>query len=363
MKKIVAATLVASGLLAAPAYAGPTVTVRVEGQDRTLLERTAVTLPDTPSGICGSTLYTVADALDVATAKNWSRDSFVTMVMGESHTFTQNDYWAQWRGIGGGYQWGGGVCADVMEQGDEALMAVDISGPPPLFEPTQFALDLEGVPTAVEVGKPVTVTVVAYTTNGSVGSGTRTPVEGATVGGGGASAVTGAGGNAVLSFSQPGSLTLKASKPGSVRSAAEPVTVSATPVPPGATPPSPAAARAADHSAPTASFARLQNGRVFKRRNAPRRIAGNVTADPSGLLSVRLSILRKAGDRCWAFDGARERFERHRCGGRDSFRIGDRADWSYLLPKRLGRGRYTIRAVAIDKAGNESATRVVIRVR
>jgi hypothetical protein len=359
MKKIVVAALAASGLLAAPAYAGPTVTVRVEGQSTTLLERTRVTLPDTPSGICGNTLYTVADAVDVATAKNWSRDSFVQMVLGESHTFTQNDYWAQWRGSGGGYQWGGGVCADVMQQGDEALLAVDIAGPS--FEPTQFALDLEGVPAAVEVGKPVTVTVAAYTTNGTVGTGTRTPVEGATVAGGGASAVTGAGGNAVLSFAQPGSFTLKASKSGSVRSAAEPVTVSATPVPQSAS--SSPGANLADKSAPTASFSRLENGKVYKRRNAPRRIAGRVTADPSGLKSVRLSILREVGARCWAFDGARERFERHRCGGRDSFRIGEQAEWSYLLPERLRKGRYTIRAVAIDEAGNDSATRVVVRVR
>ena len=85
--------------------------------------------------------------------------------------------------------------------------------------------------------------------------------------------------------------------------------------------------------------------------------------DPSGLLSVRLSIARKAHGHCWAFDGATERFKRHRCGGSRSFRIGDREEWSYLLPKRLGRGRYSIRAVAIDKRGNASSTTVVIRVR
>ena len=63
------------------------------------------------------------------------------------------------------------------------------------------------------------------------------------------------------------------------------------------------------------------------------------------------------------FDGGSERFERHRCGGSQSFRIGDRADWSYLLPKRLPKGRYTIRVVAIDNAGNDAATETVIRVR
>jgi len=63
------------------------------------------------------------------------------------------------------------------------------------------------------------------------------------------------------------------------------------------------------------------------------------------------------------FDGAIERYRPHRCGGRKSFRIGDRMEWSYLLPRRLPKGRYTIRAVAIDKRGNDSVTRVVIRVR
>jgi hypothetical protein len=139
------------------------------------------------------------------------------------------------------------------------------------------------------------------------------------------------------------------------------VTVSASPVPPSSV--AGAGVTVDDRTAPRAKFARLKNGKVYKRKRAPRKLSGSVSADPSGLLSVRLSILRKVGDRCWAFDGDSERFERHRCGGRSSFKIGDRAEWSYLLPKRLGKGRYVIRAVAIDNAGNDSAERVVIRVR
>ena len=51
-----AAGLVSAVLLAAPAFAGPTVTVRVEGASLTLLERTRVTLPDTPPPVasCGA---------------------------------------------------------------------------------------------------------------------------------------------------------------------------------------------------------------------------------------------------------------------------------------------------------------------
>ena len=44
-----------------------------------------------------------------------------------------------------------------------------------------------------------------------------------------------------------------------------------------------------------------------------------------------------------------------RCGRGSFLRIGDRADWSYLLPKRLGRGRYVLEVKAIDGAFNRGA--------
>jgi hypothetical protein len=120
---------------------------------------------------------------------------------------------------------------------------------------------------------------------------------------------------------------------------------------------------AGDRTAPLASFARLRHGKVYKRKRAPRKIAGRVTPDPSGLKEVRLSIKRRVDGRCWRYHGVQERFKRRPCDGWRSVAIGDRAEWSYLLPKRLGKGRYALRAVAVDKAGNDSVTRVVIRVR
>lgn len=359
MKKIspgALAALLLLVLLAAPAQAGPTVSVRVEGQSATLLERTAVTLPDTDSPICGSgKRWTVADAIEAATAGNWDRQPFTQTILGETHTFTDSDYWAQWNGGPAGYLYSQtGICDTVMSAGQEALMLVDRT-PPPSGASTSFPLGLRGLPAAVQIGTPVSVSVVRFALDGSA-----SPVDGATVAGGGALAVTGANGTAVLSFSQPGAFTVKASKPGSVVSAGERVTVSTAPVAPGT---GAGTDNPEDKTAPVASFSRLRNGKVFKRKRAPRKLAGKVTADPSGLLSVRLSILRKTATGCWAFDGAHERFKPHRCGGRKSFRIGDRAEWSYLLPKRLPKGRYTIRAVAIDNAGNDSVSKVVIRVR
>jgi len=366
MKKILpgalAALLATMVLAAPPALAGPTVTVRVEGETATLLERTTVTLPDDPPYDPCSQKWMAAAAIEQATKGNWDRQEFVSTILGESHTFTQNDYWAEWVDFGSGYKFGNGICNDVLKAGDEVLELVDRSSD--AFLPTRFPLDLEGVPTAIDAGKPVTVTVVSYVAaDGTPGTSTRTPVEGATVSGGGVTAMTGAGGTAELAFATAGSVVVKATKPGSIVSAGERVDVSATPPPPCVSSGSDGRCGTTDSEPPTATIARLKNGKVFKHKRGPRRLSGRVTADPSGLLSVRLSILRKTPTGCWAFDGRRERFEPHRCGGHSSFRIGDRTQWSYLLPKRLPKGRYTIRAVAIDNAGNESVTRVVIRVR
>lgn len=365
------AALVASALLAAPAVAAPgDVAVRVEGSSQTLLPRTVVRTTDAPVGkpgqpTCAGT--SALGALDRATNGNWDgpydpgfASYNVQTLMGETHVDATSSYWAFW--VNYTYA-SAGVCGQQTQQGDDLL-----------FVPECYAagctparpLRITGLPARVAPGTPVTVKVVQYSP--PVYPATQTtsaPAPGATVSGGGASAATGSGGTAVLTFPQPGAFLVKARKPGSVVSAGERVTVAAKPVvaPPCHTSGTDGLCGTKDSEAPVASIAGLENGKVFKRRRAPRKIEGSVTADPSGLLSVRLSILRKRGHRCWAFNGATERFKRHRCRGSRSFRIGDRAEWSYLLPKRLGKGRYKIRAVAIDKAGNDSSARVVIRVR
>ena len=99
--------------------------------------------------------------------------------------------------------------------------------------------------------------------------------------------------------------------------------------------------RRRDTAAPATALA-LQSGAVFSRRRAPRLLRGTVAADPSGLLAVKLRLTRRVGKKCSYFSGSRERFRPMRCGRGSFFKIGDRADWSYLLPKRLGRGRYVL---------------------
>ena len=110
-----------------------------------------------------------------------------------------------------------------------------------------------------------------------------------------------------------------------------------------------------DKAAPATALTGLRNGAVFSRKRAPRLLRGTVAADPSGLLAVKLRLTRRVGKKCSYFSGSRETFRPMRCGRGSFFKIGDRADWSYLLPKRLGRGRYVLEAKAIDGAYNRGA--------
>jgi hypothetical protein len=384
MKKIVVAALVASGLAAAPAgAAGPAnVTVRVEGEAQTLLPRSAVrtdVAPVTKNGTDSCAGTSALGALDRAVAGDWNGywggagfGYAVETIRGETHNdpFPADpaQYWSFW--VNYRYQ-DRGLCGTELQEGDDVLMFVDCySDPSNNFCSSRTPLRISAVPRTVVPGQAFAVKLEEFTTKFDPGTGTTAttpePAEDVTIRAAAQTVTTGADGTAQLSFSSPGPVSIEASKPGRVRTAALTCVSTGsdgncgTQLPPTAVL---GTERPDDKTAPVASFSRLKNGKVYRRKRAPRRLSGSVTPDPSGLQSVRLSILRKVGKRCWAFDGASERFERHRCGGRDSFRIGDRADWSYLLPERLGRGRYTIRAVAIDKAGNDSATRVVIRVR
>ena len=374
----------ALGALLALAFAAPAdaanVTVRVEGEAQTLVPRSAVATTADPvvkDGTNACTGTSALGALDRAVGGDWGGSWFgagfgysVETIKGETHNdpFPADParYWSFW--VNYRYQ-DQGLCGTELQEGDDVLMFVDC------FSSTnactaQVPLRISGVPGTVAPGQPISVKLEEFTTAFDPGTNTTTttpePAEGATVRAGGQTVTTGADGTAQLTFSSPGPVSIEASKPGRVRTAALTCVTSGsdgncgTQLPPTAVL---GTDRPDDKTAPVVSFSRLANGRVFSRRRAPRKLEGSVTPDPSGLLSVRLSILREAGGRCWTFDGRGERFERHRCGGRSSFRIGDREEWSYLLPRRLPAGRYTIRAAAIDKAGNDSATQVVIRVR
>jgi hypothetical protein len=344
--------------LPAAAVAAPTVTVRVEGQHATLLERTAVTLGTAPAPGNGCPGDSAAAALEAGTRGNWDRQTFAQTILGETHKFANSDYWAEWIARDGGYRYGGGICNDRLAAGDELLMLVDLS-PPPSSVPTVFPLAIEGLPTGAPAGSDVTVTIVEYRTTGTPGTGMRTPVAGAAVGG----VITDAAGHATIHLGGPGDAVFKAIKPGDAPSAAEHVTVTA----PGAPPP-PARPVKPDRAAPAARLLGLRDHQVFSRRRAPRVIRVAVPDDPSTVKKVALRLTRQRGRRCWYFSDRRGRFVRSRCVRRVYFSVPVRPRVSYLLPRRLRRGRYVLDVVAIDGAGNREAlargrSRVVLFVR
>jgi hypothetical protein len=357
-------------LAATPALAAPTVTVRVEGQSATLLPPTTVTLGPDPvhlsDGDCAGD--TAAAALDKATGGNWERKMFSSTILGETHGFPNPDYWAEWVSN----KYGNGLCNDHLNDGDELLMLVDVADA--TFHPTVFPLVLGGVPARVAPGAPFTVSVTQYRTDGNPGPGTPEPAAGVSVGG----ATTGADGRATVTLSTPGSATLRAVR-GAARSA--PVGVCVTTGSDGACGSTAASACATtgddglcgtkDKRAPRGKIASITEGQRFAKGKGPRSLSGTVAGDPSGIADVRLRLTRNDHGRCQTFDGRSERMVAlKRCGAKRGkwFSAGDRERWSYLLPARLGPGRYVLDVQARDRAGNvdtllqRTRTRVVFIV-
>jgi hypothetical protein len=122
-----------------------------------------------------------------------------------------------------------------------------------------------------------------------------------------------------------------------------------------------------DHSAPLARLLGISDKQIFAKGKGPRTIRATAP-DASGLAAVKLRLTTRVHGRCFYFSGRRTKFERTRCGRRFFFKVGEQQDVSYLLPKRLGPGRYVLDLAAVDRAGNRTAlargtTRVVFTVR
>jgi hypothetical protein len=342
------------GLCAAPALAAPaTVTVRVEGDATTKVETVRVTTTTAPVSRAGHDCSgtSAGGALDLATAGDWDAKYFeglghyVTKIRGEEPAGF--DYWTLW--VNNAYSQSG-ACGRELQDGDDLLFFVQHCAADGVTcrEPLGLA-----VPAGARAGGTGEVAVVKYAVDG-----TASPVAGARVAGSGIDVTTDEAGKATVTFPATGLVTLQATKDGLIRSAKREVLVS----PPGLTPgpPSPA-----DRTAPSATLSGLRDKQTLRR--GPRELRGRF-ADASGVKAVKLRLTKRLGKRCWYFSGRMERFRGARCGRGAYFTIGDRADWSYLLPARLGKGRYVLDAIAIDRAGNRTplrrgTTRVVFTVR
>jgi hypothetical protein len=358
--------LLAALVLPAAALAGPTVKVRVEAEGETLLPQTTVTL-SAPEPVSNCTANSVAAAINLAVAGNWDHGEaggtggdFTETILGRTLSFEhESSTWAEWVD----YKWGGGICTDLLSEGDEVLMVADREPPP--FAPTVLPLIVSEAPASVTAGQPFTVKVqVVRTPAGTFaepGQGTPEPAEGATVSGGGASATTGAGGIATVTLPSAGSFALKAAGHGFAASA--PVTVCAhlpgdggcgSATTGGGSVPALLAAPYKGPYALVAQVSSVANGRHYSRNDAPRVLAGQVSSH-STVTSVELSLRRVEKGRCWSYDGVRERFARARCGAAKPFKVGSTGSFSYLLPSSLAPGRYVLDVTGTDTAGNTIA--------
>jgi hypothetical protein len=353
------AGLLAAAVLAAPAAAaGPaTVTVRAEGRSATVLPRTTVTTTTAtvnkdgqPGHNCAGT--SAAGALDQATAGDWAGSwfgaagYFVDRIRGESAD-PSGTYWNFWLNYRPSNV---GVCGVELQLGDEVLLFIDcFAGCAP-----RTPLRLTRVPSTAAPGTSASVLVETFQ------GATPVPAPGATVTVGAREFTTAADGSAALTFEGSGPVSVRATKADHVPSATEQTCVTTggdgacgTTVLP-----------ADDTTAPTSTILGIRDGQRFRRRSSPRELRGTVSADSSGLWAVKIRLTRRYRGTCWYFSGSKERLLERTCGKQYAFKVGESADWSYLLPARLPRGRYTLDAYAVDRAFNRGAeTRVRFRVR
>jgi hypothetical protein len=217
------------------------------------------------------------------------------------------------------------------------------------------------VPPTAQRGAPFNVTVTEKLPDTSTH-----PVQGAAVGG----ATTDANGVAAVTLDATGPTGLRATHAGDIRTATETVCVhdgddgTCGTTKPGE--PAPPVAQCVhdgddglcgtpDHKATYGFIKSIREHQHFRRGRGPRELKGTTDPDPSGLKDVRLRLTRNNRGRCSRFSGTLLRFAHlKRCGARHGtwFSIGSKADWSYLLPKALGRGRYVLDLKTIDGAGN-----------
>ncbi len=199
---------------AAPALAGTTVTVRIEGKNKTLLATRKVTTSPgwltrlgAPKGACSS--VSAAGALNTATHGRWGGtfessygDYFITRILGEFEGGSR--YF--WDIFVNNVSATSGACGVKLHRGEQLVFAaIPATG-------TAFPLGLRG-PSQARVGDNVSLKTVWFDARGRA-----KPLSGALVTGSGVLATSNAQGIVHIRISHTGTLSIKASKRGYVRS-------------------------------------------------------------------------------------------------------------------------------------------------
>ena len=371
MKKILLASIMLA-VCASPAAAS--VSVRVSAVGPTSLPRTAVTMPATAPQQDGHdcSVGTAGAALDAAVGTaNWSAHWDTTYnqlvldsIFGEAHPFGSHLFWSVYVD---GKSALFGACDQPVSDG-QYVQYVALCDPydPPGPGTACFGepLQLQAPPSAAP-GASVAVTVTESQTDINTGTTTIVPSAGATVSADGRQATTDGDGHASLTPSNRGPITVTATKGSRVDdSATTCITDGSDGYCGSSIPATPAPCvhngddglcGTSDHKATYGFIKSIREHQRFAKGKGPRELKGTSDPDPSGLKDVQLRLTKRVGKRCFTFSGTKLRFvAMKRCGARRGtwFSIGSKADWTYLLPKALGRGRYVLDLKTIDGAGN-----------
>lgn len=390
-----AAALAAAAALALlgapPASAGPTVSVRVEGLNETLIAPTTVTTTTAPvvndgdpADSCEGT--SALGALQLASGGNWTGtwelgQYFIDSIAGESHLYHAGErsyYWAFW--VDDKYS-EAGACDVQLENGERLLFVPECDEDCP-SGPSPTPLEIEA-PAVAELGESVPVTVRQYDQ-----AGEPSPAAGASITWPGGSASTDPQGEALLTFARTGvvavHVTGAASGPPAVRTEASicihrgddgncgTSAPASTPSVSGsaALPATGAAGFQSSHGPAVALAAQLEGvreGRVYGAGRAPRILSGRAAGD-SPVTALSIELHRRYRNRCSQYSGTRERFVPARCGHGSFFKVSGDGTFSYLLPAPLGPGRYVLDIEATDAQGQRTTlargtTRIVFYVR
>ena len=351
------------------------VSVEIEGQ---ALQSAPVTVSTPahvtkPGGIdCDGT--TIVGALEAATAGDWAGSMYtVDVIKGEAHPFGPGGSWSFY--LNGHFVNDPG-CTAAVKDGDKLVFFWSGAYASAGYE-EPVLLD---APATLVPGQAAGVTVRETSTyfgptGFDPGVTTITPSSGATVAGGSVAATTGADGTAQVTV-PGGPYTLVATKgnraPARIAGCATTgsdgfcgTTKSATPTTTTVTPGAPCVTRgddglcgSPDKRAANGAFTSVSEGKKYKKGQGPRELKGHIADEPAGLADVRVRLTRNDGGRCARYDGKQERFVAlKKCGaaGGTYFSVGPKQDFSYLLPSKLGRGRYVMDLQVVDNAGNKTA--------
>lgn len=361
-------TLAAS---ASPALAA-NVTVEFEGQSLQAAPAPATTAATLTKGsyTC-SNANSVLSALDAATAGDWDGvtygPSVPERVRSESHPIGPGA--SSWAFYVNGKFVNGDACSTSLSDGDRVLWFwSDAYASEGYDEPV-----LLDAPTTPSPGEPFTVTVRQADTTFDpmtyVGTTTQSPAGGASVAGGTSAATTDADGKASVTV-PGGPYTLVATKgnraPARISGCATNGhdgfcgTTADTPAPaPCVTSGDDGRCGSPDKRAALGAFAAsLGEGKKYKKGQGPRELSGHVADDPSGLADVRLRLTGNDHGKCTTYDAKREALVKlKRCGAVHGtwFSLGAKQDFIYLLPAKLGRGRWVLDLMVVDKAGNRTS--------